>query len=67
MFSLIPNMFRNSKKRVTKGGNTDSLDRPTVKTGYAHIFKQDKPVQSVEPVSPHHPVAYTIRMRGIIG
>lgn len=62
MFSLIPNMFRNSKKRVTKSDSMDSLDRPTVRTGYAHVLKSDNPVQ---PVSPHHPVAYSIRMRGI--
>lgn len=67
MFSLIPNMFRNSKKRVTKSDSMDSLDRPIVRTGYAHIFKSDNSVKRIEPVSPLHPVAYTIRMRGIIG
>ncbi len=67
MFFPIPNPFSKKSRRVTKAVNTDSLDRPTVKKGYAHIFKQDEPVQSTEPVSPHHPNAYTIRMRGITG
>lgn len=65
MFSLIPNMFRTSKKRVAKSDNMDSLDRPIVKPGYAHVFKSENPVKRIEPVSPHHPVAYSIRMRGI--
>lgn len=67
MFFPIPNCFRSKDRRVKKAVNTDSLDRPTVKKGYAHIFKKDEPVQSTEPVSPHHPNAHTIRMRGIQG
>lgn len=67
MWFPIPNPFSNKSRRVKKSANTDSLDRPTVKKGYAHIFKQDKPIQSNEPVSPHHPNAHTIRMNGIAG
>jgi hypothetical protein len=65
MFFPIPNPFSSKERRVTKSGSTDSLDRPFPKKGYASIFKQDKPVQSVKPVSPHCSNAHTIRMRGI--
>lgn len=67
MYFGFPNLFSKKDRRVAKSVNTDRLDRPTVKKGYAHIFKRDKPVQSTEPVSPHHPNAHTIRMRGIQG
>lgn len=67
MYFGFPNLFSKKDRRVAKSVNTDRLDRPTVKKGYAHIFKQDEPVESTKPVSPHHPVAHAIRMRGIAG
>lgn len=67
MYFGFPNLFSKKDRRVAKSVNTDSLDRPTVKKGYAHIFKKDEPVESTKPVSPHHPVAHSIRMRGITG
>ena len=72
MFSLFPKLFRTNKKRVNKAESMDSLDRSTVKsdkpqvTGYAHLFKQDNHgKQAKAGVSPLHPNAHTIRMRGI--
>ena len=65
MFFPIPNPFSSKERRVTKASSTDSLDRPVLKTGYASIFKQDKPIQETKPVSPHCANAHTIRMRGI--
>ncbi len=72
MFSLFPKLFRTNKKRVNKAESMDSLDRSTVKsdkpqvTGYAHLFKQDNHgKQGTTGVSPLHPNAHAIRMRGI--
>lgn len=67
MYFGFPNLFSKKDRRVAKSVNTDSLDRPSVKKGYAHIFKKDEPVESTKPVSPHYPVAHSIRMRGITG
>lgn len=66
MFFPIPSPFSSKERRVTKGSSTDSLDRPVLKTGYASIFKQDEQVQASKPVSPNHPVAWSIRNRGIV-
>lgn len=65
----FPNPFSKKERRVTKAGNTDSLDRPDFSKGYASILKQDEPkyVQKTNKVSPHCPVAHSIRMRGIQG
>lgn len=67
MWFPIPNPFSKKDRRVTKSINTDSLDRPNVKQGYAHVFKQGETVNPISPVSPHNPVAWSIRNRGIIG
>ncbi len=67
MYFGLPNLFSKKDRRVKKSANTDSLDRPSVKNGYAHIFKKDETVNPTSPVSPNHPVAYSIRMRGIQG
>ncbi len=67
MWFPIPNPFSKKDRRVTKSVNTDSLDRPTVKQGYAHVFRQGETVNPTSPVSPHNPVAWSIRNRGIIG
>ena len=64
---FIPNLFAAKERRVVKKVNTDSLDRPYPKKGFASILKKDeaKYVPKTSPVSPHHPNAHTIRMRGI--
>ena len=72
MYFGLPNLFQSKERRVKKSVNTDKLDRPTWTKGYAHILKQgskEKQVDSepVKPVSPHHPNAHTVRMRGIQG
>ncbi len=51
------NTHRNVKK-----GNFDGLDRPK---GFAHMFKQEEKPKPMTPVSPHHPIAHSIRMRGV--
>lgn len=67
MFFPIPNPFATKERRVAKAVNTDSLDRPFPKKGYASILKQNESkVQPTGPVSPHHPNAHAIRMRGIV-
>jgi hypothetical protein len=65
MFFQVSNAL--SKKRVTKSGSTDSLDRPFPKKGFASILKKDEPkfIPATQPVSPHCPSAWALRMRGI--
>ena len=67
MFFPIPNLFNSKERRVKKAVSTESLDRPFPKKGFAAIFKKEesKFIPATQPVSPHHPNAHTIRMRGI--
>lgn len=61
---MLPPITKNRPDRVIKGLNM--LDIPKTKKHptipFARSLEQD-----TSPVSPHHPNAHTIRMRGIIG
>jgi hypothetical protein len=67
MFFPIPNPFSSKDRRIVKKINTENLDRPFPKKGFASILKKDeaKFVQDTSPVHPHTANAYNLRMRGI--